>query len=451
MKINKATGAAPARPEYPRGSARRRKTVAFAALTLGIVAFLVGWFPVGGAVVGAVAVVVSIVASRRRQEQGKWVTGLVLGCIATVTSIAISAALVNYTPTAGANLAAPPTTPAQEAPAAETVEPESASAAEPAVIREYWPMTADVRIPQFVGMNLADAREKAHRMRLHLREKDDRNERGVWMASNWTVVWQDTAPGSDEREGSYIEVRVLKHDEVGSRVADAFGNDAHHDERMFTGRITGYGREIAMEVRTVMVDAAPVELDLVQPLAPNCGSPLELGYDAPLAELKKQLPIGQRVLVVMSERHHTEGFIHVLSETSNDPTVAPPADSVNERLVRTGWWVPDPMDVKGGVGVTGTGNDAVAYEPYVPRSGTESQAAAYVPHIVTAGNEAVNNYIGTVGDCRRTAEADRDAYVASWHESQREWERLRIESERRANSQQYYCRDGDGDGVCYER
>ncbi|MER3386851.1 MAG: PASTA domain-containing protein [Microcella pacifica] len=346
--------------------------------------------------------------------------------------------------------------PPREEPALQTTDvPETDSDEEVAggvtQVREYWPLDDDLRIPQFVGMNLDDAIDLANRLRLNVNDEDAWNERNIWNRSNWTVVWQNFAPGRPAGEKTYVDLRALKHDEITSEVTDTLAFDLHTDERMFTGTITGYERDGLVGISTVFVDAKPVQLDLISPLAPGCGSALKEGLDAAREALVGELPIGQRVLVVMSEKYADAGFIHVLEGRSVDPVVTPPEDSVNERLIRTGWWVPDSLSMEGGIGLDSYGESTVAFELYSPRSSITSQAVDYVRYIAQAGDEAVRKYIGTVGDCRRAAEADRDAYIDSWREAERERLAREAELERLVESGHYNCRDGDGDGICYER
>lgn len=424
------------------------------ALTLGIVAFLTGWAPFLGAAFGIAAIVVALVARRQRQRKVLWVTGLVLASVATITSVIMAVSFMTFLAAHPIDESAGEAATENSQPSPEVPSPNSESKPdkdepETEEIREYWPISGDLRMPQFVGMNLADALDEAKHLRLTLRYEDERNDRNVFMPTNWTVVSQDIAPATDSREGDRVEVRVLKHDEVTDEVTEALAYDLHLGERSFTGTITGYERDMTLDVSTVLVDAAPVSLDLISPLAPLCGSPLKDGLTAAAAELEKQLPIGQRVLVVMSRAGESHGFIHVLGP--NDETgTAPPADSVNERLIRTGWWVPDASQMEGGVGVEGWGSEVVAFTPYAPRYPAESQAVVYVPFIAQAGDQAVANYVGTIGDCRRAAEADANAYVARWQEAEREREKAIAEMEERIRSGFYLCRDGDGDGVCYE-
>jgi hypothetical protein len=425
---------------------------AIAALVVGIAAFLIGLVPLFGAVCGAAAVFFGVIAARRGRSKGKWVTGLTLGSVATVTSVLMTVALINLTPTvreaqvAPAQAATPEVTAAPVEPVAEP----APSVQEAAAIREYWPLRHDLRVPQFIGMNLADAREEAERVGVHLKDEDDRDNRIVWVASNWTVVAQDTPAGSDERGGTYVRVRVLKNDEVDQALIAADDVDVHRDQRVFSGRVTGYPRDAGRSTSAVSVDGVGLSLDMVSPLAPGCGSPVDGGLGAATAELEKNLPIGQRVLVVMSEQGQDEAFLHVLSDTSNDPAVAPPGDSVNERLVRSGWWVPAGGAIDGGVGVSGYADTAVALRPYELRGSDDTQAAAYAPLIAAAGNDAVTQYIGTVGECHRAAEAELEAERIRWAENERERDRIIAEAEWRAN-QPVYCRDGDGDGICNER
>lgn len=427
---------------------RADQTMASAALVLGIAAFLMGWLPIIGIAIGAIAVLVGILAARRQQGKGRWLTGLILGSIATVFSVIISVSFIGYL-AAQPPVATDPASSAVEPAHSETPAPSPTPAKpEPAAdIREHWPLAQEVRVPQFVGMNLEDARKEADRLGLNLRTTDERDNRQIWFAPNWTVVWQEDVPGSDERDGKWIELLVLKHDEVDNEALTAtLAEDFHHDEKMFTGRITGFALN-EDGFPAVLVDSALVTLDLVQPLTPSCEGD---EYSAAQKKLEEQLPVGQRVLVVMSDKYELNGFIHVLSETSNDPAVAPPADSVNEILVSTGWWVPDSM--AGGVGVTGYGPETLAFEAYEPLSyPAESPRVVYAPRIADAGNEATAAYTGTVGECLRAAETERDADVASWEKFQRESEQRIAEAELRLRENRYtYCRDGDGDGVCNE-
>jgi hypothetical protein len=66
------------------------KGFALAALILGIAAFLTGWTPVLGVILGITAVVLGIVALARRQSKGMAITGLALGAVALIASLVMS-------------------------------------------------------------------------------------------------------------------------------------------------------------------------------------------------------------------------------------------------------------------------------------------------------------------------------------------------------------------------
>jgi hypothetical protein len=63
---------------------------ALAALLVGIGAFLLGLIPVFGALVGVTAIVLGVLALRRRQVKGMAVVGIALGSIAVIASIAMT-------------------------------------------------------------------------------------------------------------------------------------------------------------------------------------------------------------------------------------------------------------------------------------------------------------------------------------------------------------------------
>lgn len=72
---------APAAPQTVTG-------IGIAALIVGIVAFLSGWIAIWGVLVGATAVVLSIIALKKSSANKAFgITGLILGGIATITSI----------------------------------------------------------------------------------------------------------------------------------------------------------------------------------------------------------------------------------------------------------------------------------------------------------------------------------------------------------------------------
>lgn len=74
-------------------STPQAKGLAIAALIVGIAAFVLGWMPLIGLVLGAVAIGLGIAALRRRQSKGMGITGLVLGALGVISSILASVLL----------------------------------------------------------------------------------------------------------------------------------------------------------------------------------------------------------------------------------------------------------------------------------------------------------------------------------------------------------------------
>ncbi|MFS0853920.1 PASTA domain-containing protein [Microbacterium sp. 179-I 3D4 NHS] len=304
-------------------------------------------------------------------------------------------------------------------------------------------------IPQFVGMTLPDAQKAGEDLGLRIYEDDASEEdRSVWIASNWVVVAQEKPPGTFAQEGDQVFLRILKHDEVTTEIADGRRNELlHTNERLFTGVVTGYREEDQQGPSTVYIDDRQVELDLVTPVAPLCADPSSTEIVEALGALKTTLRIGQRVLVVMSDPDTDDGFVHVLPDGANEPGVARPADSANEQLLRTGWWVPEGLS--GGPGLYGDYNAPASYEPYSYEASGNSVRDDYAPLLAAAAEETAANYVTGAGDCRRAAEAEAEEWRRRAVDSAESVERFRREQEQR-RTQGTYCRDGDGDGICHE-
>ena len=119
-----ATAQHPPLPKKPIG-------LALAALIVGIGAFLVGLVPVFGALVGIVAVVLGILALRKQQSKGMAVTGIILGGVAALVSIAVTlgigAAVNNASDNTPIAAAAPSVSSAPE----ETTAPDPVETTEP--------------------------------------------------------------------------------------------------------------------------------------------------------------------------------------------------------------------------------------------------------------------------------------------------------------------------------
>lgn len=85
--VNPPGFAAPPQRSAPQG-------FAIASLVLGIVGSFTGWIPVWGIAVGITALVLGIVAIRKRQSKGMAIPGMVLGIISALMSIAVLAVVL---------------------------------------------------------------------------------------------------------------------------------------------------------------------------------------------------------------------------------------------------------------------------------------------------------------------------------------------------------------------
>ena len=112
---------------------RARNGLALAALLVGIGAFLTGFVPVFGALVGITALVLGILAWTKQQSKGRAISGIALGGIALLTSIAMTigiGAAVNNTSANGP--AAQSSSSAGQVTAAPTPKPTATEAPAPA-------------------------------------------------------------------------------------------------------------------------------------------------------------------------------------------------------------------------------------------------------------------------------------------------------------------------------
>lgn len=110
----------------------RSKGLALSALIVGIIAFLTGLLPVVGAIIGAVAIALGIIALVKKQSKGLSIPGIILGAVALVTSITMTAGLTTF-------MASAPSPAAVESSAPSVVETPSA---EPTPVEETEETTA---------------------------------------------------------------------------------------------------------------------------------------------------------------------------------------------------------------------------------------------------------------------------------------------------------------------
>lgn len=116
---------APSAPAYPEDAPATRKNLALAGLMVGIGAFVIGWLPWLGLLLGIAAVALSIFALIKHQSKVMAIIGLVLGGLAMLTGLVTTIgfmAAVNSQPTPVA--AASPAAETEESPAAPEPEPQ---------------------------------------------------------------------------------------------------------------------------------------------------------------------------------------------------------------------------------------------------------------------------------------------------------------------------------------
>ena len=261
----------------------------------------------------------------------------------------------------------------------------------------------------------------------------------VWMRSNWTVCAQSPQAGTPVSDG--VELAVGRQCRDGS----AF-DPSHLDERRFTGEVTGHHEYSTGELT---VDEADVKLDLIEPVGEQDGcydvSP-RLEAAARRAQLK-MLPVGTRVLVIRSTDYGDEAFVHLLKGERDVPRPRDPKLSVNERLVREGYWEPDEGSFDGPWDIEG--------RRYRPRlAAMTSTQSTYGPLIAAAATAARDEQVASYGECLDQLERDR-------RREERWRQRLEEDEDRDRHwvpgpsyGDGHPClpgeRDGDGDGLCGE-
>lgn len=310
---------------------------------------------------------------------------------------------------------------------------------------EYWPLPSgkDFFMPQLVGLSLDAISAISDELDFEVNEEDaSEDDRVAWIKKNWTVVSQDPKMGTPMKAGEHVDISVLKNAEAVDAVEEFLETDTHSWEKRFVGEVTSVDEPLSM----ITVDEAWVDLDLIGVMTDSCEVSDNV-YEQAIAMKEVLLPVGSRVLVVRSEPNSDSGFVHLLE--SPDDLTSPPSDSINEALVRTGWWGPKWNAFDGGF--AGGGSAGWATSDFVPKAELTATQTEYAPLIAGAANKGVADLVGGLGLCRLFAErnlAEHTAYIA---ESEERLRLFKIEIDRRIREGYYSCRDGDGDGVCYER
>jgi len=234
-----------------------------------------------------------------------------------------------------------------------------------------------------------------------------------------------------------------------STAAAVASANQHFQEDAFVGVIAE--NNSSMFPDRIQVDAADVILDMIAPLGDDCYNASDKLRALAIAAKVKMLPIGQRVLVVRANSGTNEdrAFVHLLDGDATVPTPPPPVQSVNEMLVATGFWVPD------GFYLENTEPTAKIAYAIGERTWLTAVQTRYAPLILSAGNRARTARVGGQSRCLNEIEADAAAAAAASAEAEREYAKWKRDYEawiayRIAHPGTGYCRDGDGDGICYE-
>lgn len=187
-------GAFGAPPVPPKPSA---SSLAVGALITGIVAFLTGWAPIWGILVGAAAVTLGFLALRGRQSTGMSVTGIVLGGLALITSL-----VTTFTTIAAFNA------PIAPAPTRSSISTESSTLPSESA-------AGTLTMPDLVGDGLQDAQNELQALGATNLEQVDATGQGRTQVldSNWKVCTQDPAAGEAVELTAAIVLGSVKTDE----------------------------------------------------------------------------------------------------------------------------------------------------------------------------------------------------------------------------------------------
>jgi hypothetical protein len=297
-----------------------------------------------------------------------------------------------------------------------------------------------------VGLPLNEAYDRAEEQDIYIINEIDATgeDRSIYMKSNWTVIAQDAPPGEYE---SGVVLTVKKNGEVKKNDLQKTWVRQNWDVSSYYGKVTGYETDEyggSNKANVVVVDATPVELDLIAPYPAACMNTAE--DTTSQAVKKKELPVGTKVLAIYKETWSEIGFIHPLKRLDLSDI---PRNSSNERLVLTGDWVPESYSFDDSALVRG---ETLVYEPRSDWTGylTETEIP-YALLILQAGSQVRATPVGGVQTCLAQVAAYQQKMAElrlQTEEAVRRWE---IEYERRKAAGWYSCRDGDGDGVCHER
>ena len=307
---------------------------------------------------------------------------------------------------------------------------------------------SDVVLPNLRGMNLSSAKKVLDELGLDEYSSDaSPKDRSIFADSSWVVVDQSEPSGSVATNGRTIMLKVLK---TGEKYKPAIKERTiHWQEGQWYGKITGNSEERSMfssGLNYVQIDGLDFELDLIDTIDESCQ--VENLDEIAQAEKVKLLPIGTKVRVVQTSSKRV-----VLHVVASDNLGKPLENSVQEQLVKTGYWVPSGYGTDGGdLGSDPDGSfqlDATGYYTGLTYK--------YLERLTAVANEVRVARVGGMNNCFLEAKA----YVKEMAQMKAYFERQQREYERShpwlfggwggGGSCADGSRDGDGDGICHER
>lgn len=163
-------------PQLPEPKPAKR--LALAALIVGIVAFLTGFVPFFGFLAGGTAVLLGLLALKRRQPKGLSITGIALGGVAALTSLIMTITLI---------------------------------ADPPSLDRAAAPESVLLTVPDLKGMPGDEAHSALRELDLKIELVDATGEdRRVMSRSNWEVQSSTPEAGEEVEAGATVTLHVTK-------------------------------------------------------------------------------------------------------------------------------------------------------------------------------------------------------------------------------------------------
>lgn len=172
----------------PPQEARQSNGLAIAAIATGGVAFVLGWVPMLGLIIGSAAIILAVLALVKKQQPVLSYIGIGLAVLAVVTSLITTIIFAVSLSNAGTSSAAPRVT----ATPMPTEEPEPTG----------------IEIPDLVGQPGDDADDALKA--LGFKTEFDAGDETVVMRSNWTVTGITPAAGERAEKGTTVTIHVAK-------------------------------------------------------------------------------------------------------------------------------------------------------------------------------------------------------------------------------------------------